>query len=74
LLDIAAVVGRFEIGVDDSVLSFNHKMKVLHIDLMIERSTTEAEIAIWSFQLLKVMVLLQLTSQNAQIGTPHYLQ
>jgi len=24
-------------------------MKVLHIDLMIERSTTKAEIAIWSF-------------------------
>ena len=50
-----------------SVLGFSHKMKVLHIDLM-ERST---EIAICSFQLLqKVMVLLQLTPQNSQIGTP----
>ena len=58
---------------DCSVLSFSHKMKVLHIDLMIKRSTTDAEMAIWSFQLLKVMVLLQLTSQNAQIGAPHYL-
>ena len=66
----AAVGGRFEIG--DG--SFSHKMKVLHIDLMIKRSTTKAETAIWNFQLLKVMVLLQLTSQNAQIGAPHYLQ
>jgi len=39
-----------------------------------KRSITEAEMAIWSFQLLKVMVLLQLTSQNAQLGAPHYLQ
>ena len=45
-INIAAVVGRLEIGVDDSVLSFSHKMKVLHIDLMIKRSTTEAEMAI----------------------------
>ena len=36
---------------DHSVLGFSQKMKVLHIDL-IERSITEAEIAIWSFQLL----------------------
>ena len=51
---------------DHSVLNFSHKMKVLHIDLisMIERSTTEDEIAIRSFQLLKVMVLLQRTSHN----------
>jgi len=50
------------------------RMKVLSIDLMIKRSTTEAEMAIWSFQLLKVMVFLQLTSQNARIGALHYLQ
>ena len=59
---------------DHSVLSFSQKVKVLYIDLMIKRSTTEAEMAIWSFQLLKVMVFLQFTSQNAQIGALHYLQ
>jgi len=48
---------------DHSVLGFSHEMRVL-----IERST---EIAIGSFQLLqKVMVLLQLTPQNSQIGAP----
>jgi len=40
-----------KLEMDDSVLSFSSQMKVIHIDLMIERSTTEAEIAIWSFQL-----------------------
>ena len=74
-INIAAVVGEdLKLEMHHSVLSFSHKMKVLHNDLMIKRSTTEAEMAIWSFQLLKVMVLLQLTSQNAQIGAPQYLQ
>ena len=70
-INIAVVARRFGSADGSSVLSFSHKMKVLHIDLMIE---TEAEIAIWSSKLLrKVMVLLQLTSQNAQIGALHYL-
>ena len=37
-----------KLEMDHSVLSFSHKMKVLHIDLMIKRSTTEAEMACWN--------------------------
>jgi len=46
---------------DHSVLGFSHEMKVFvfHIDLMIERSTTEAEIAIWSLQLYIYILLVK---------------
>ena len=49
-INIVAVVGEdLKLEMDHSVLGFSHKMKVLYIDLMIKRSTTEAEMAIWSF-------------------------
>ena len=41
-----------KLHMNHSVLGFSHEMEVFHIDL-IERSTTEAEIAIQSFQLLR---------------------
>ena len=59
-----------ELQMDRSVLGFSHEMKVfmLHIDLMIERSITEAEIAIWSLQLyIYIYIYVSLVKNGSKI-------
>ena len=67
-INIAAAGGGedLKLEMDHSVLSFSHKMKVLHIDLMIKRSTTEAEMACWNTD-CKLYTNIMLEQANAPI-------